>query len=561
MNPLAVRVFLWVVVKTLRYSYAPVMRYADVLSAVRTRGAGLSLKEEYMRVTLVQPPQGAQFGFTKVLLVEPLGLECVAAALKLHEHEVYLLDLRLDRRAVLWSHLRSFRPRAVGISCGFTTDVFSSLETARDVKEALPDTTVFVGGHHASLIPGDFLFPGSPVDAVVIGEGEWTGLELVDALARGDDPGNVPGVMTLWNREDRFELRYVRGNLDDLPLPDRHLTRRYRRWYHHGFSTPSACVETSRGCPFDCNFCSIWVFYQRRARRRAPERIVEDLAQVRALGEEYVFLTDDIAFLQYDAYEALGQQIRDAGLRLHYSCETRADLVVKYQELFALWKEIGLNTIFLGIEKIDAAGLEAVRKRVKGGAATNVEAIEILRRVGITPLTSFITDPAWGEEDFDRLRAFVTWLDLPNPMFTILTPLPGTELWEMQKAQVTTDDYSYFDVEHLVLPSRLPPERFYEQFASLYTLTDARTRLSRKALWNLLQMVFQGQTFALRRVISAVRELRNPKAYLPYPGSVCKPDFVPAGFGTVDWIDKARSPLARPLQLLSEHGTGRVVGP
>ncbi|GIX47289.1 MAG: hypothetical protein KatS3mg131_1500 [Candidatus Tectimicrobiota bacterium] len=383
---------------------------------------------------------------------------------------------------------------------------------------------------------------------MVIGEGEWTALELVDTLERGDDPGRVPGVMTAWNRHDGFALRPLSSDLDAVPLPDRQLTRRYRRRYHHGFATPSACVETSRGCPFDCNFCSIWVFYQRRARRRSPERILEDLEQVRALGEKYVFFTDDIAFLQYEAYETLARQIRKAGLRLHYSCETRADLVVKYRDLFPLWKEVGLHTVFLGIEKIDATGLEAVRKRVKGGADTNVQAIDFLRRLGIVPMTSFIADPAWGEEDFDRLEAFVTRLRLPNPMFTVLTPLPGTELWEMCKTQITTCDYSYFDVGHLVLPSQLPPERFYARFARLFTLAEARTRLSWRALWNLVVMALLGQTFAVRRVYSAVRDLRNPRAYLAYPGSTPRPDFVPAAFGTLEWIDQARSPLARQAQ-------------
>jgi len=210
----------------------------------------------------------------------------------------------------------------VGISCGFTTDVYSTLHTARMVKDLLPTTTVFVGGHHASLIPGDFLFPGSPVEAVVVGEGEWPGLELADALERGDDPGKRPRGRDPGQPAHRRRASEHSNNLDELPIPDRHLTRRYRRWYHHAFDTPSAAVETSRGCPFDCNFCSIWVFYQRRARRRSPERIVEDLAQVRALGEDRVFFTDDIAFLQYDAYEELAHQIRDAGLKLLYSCET-----------------------------------------------------------------------------------------------------------------------------------------------------------------------------------------------------------------------------------------------
>ena len=496
-----------------------------------------------MRISLVQPPQGTRFGFTRILMIEPLGLECVGAALKLHQHDVHLIDLRLDRPRALGDHLRTFRPGGVGISCGFTTDVYSTLHTARRVREILPKCTIFVGGHHASLIPGDFLFAGSPVDAVVVGEGEWAALELVDALERGDDPGRVPAVATLANLRGGVGHRSHSNSLDDLPLPDRQLTRRYRRWYHHAFDTPSAAVETSRGCPFDCNFCSVWVFYQRRARRRSPERIVEDLAQVRALGEDRVFFTDDIAFLQREAYEELAHRIRAAGLRLLYSCETRADLVVKYRELFELWKDVGMKTIFLGIEKVDDKGLEAVRKRTKGGAATNLEAIEILRRAGITPMTSLITDPAWGEDDFDRLEEFIHLAHLPCPTFTVLTPLPGTELWETSKARLTTDDYNLFDVMHLVLPAKLPPERFFERLARLYCLMDESTRLSWKGLLNLTRMVLRGKTFAVRRVLSAAREMRNPKAYLDYPGSMPRPDFVPSDFGRVSWVEQSRSHL------------------
>lgn len=496
-----------------------------------------------MRLTLVQPPQGTRFGFTKILMVEPLGLECVSAALKLHDHDVHLIDLRLDGRDVLRQHLVSWRPGAVGISCGFTTDVYTSLRTARFVKDVLPETVVFMGGHHASLIPGDFLFPGSPVDAVVIGEGEWSAMELADALERGDDPGGVPGVLTPATRHNGFERRTPANDLDELPLPDRPLTRRYRKRYHHGFAVPSACVETTRGCPFDCNFCSIWVFYQRRARRRSAERIVEDLRQVRALGENHVFFTDDIAFLQREAYEQLGEEITRAGLKLHYSCETRADLVVKYKDLFKTWKALGMNTIFLGIEKVDDAGLDAVRKRTKGGAMTNVQAIELLKEYGITPMTSLITDPSWGEEEFDRLEQFVKLMGLPNPTFTVLTPLPGTELWEETKAKVTTNDYNMFDVMHLVLPSTLPPERFYERFARLYTLADVRAQFGLRALWTLLKMGLKGQSFVVRRVYGAVKEMRDAAAYLAYPGSVARPDFVPEDFGQVDWVDRSRSHL------------------
>lgn len=498
-----------------------------------------------MRLLLIQPPQGTRFGFTKILMVEPLGLECVGATLSLHGHEVALIDLRLDRPSALRSALTRPRVGAVGISCGFTTDVYSTLWTARAVKATVPGTPVFVGGHHTSLIPGDFLFPGSPVDAVVIGEGEWTGLELADALERGEDPATVPGVLTLENRDGGYQQRIHSTSLDELPLPDRRLTLRYRRRYHHAFDTPSACVETSRGCPFDCNFCSIWVFYQRRARRRSPERIVEDLEQVRALGEDRVFFTDDIAFLQHDAYEELGLKIREAGLKHLYSCETRADLIVRYRDLFSLWREIGLKTVFLGIEKVDDSGLDSIRKRTKGGAATNLEAIEILRSHNITPMTSLITDPAWGEEDFDRLEEFVTLLDLPCPTFTVLTPLPGTELWESAKDRLITDDYNLFDVMHLVLPSKLSPERFFQRFAGLYQRMDANARFTWPAVRNLTKLLLRGKSFAVRRVLKAARQLRDPRAFMAYPGSHSRPDFVPADFGRPGWIERGRSHLAQ----------------
>lgn len=496
------------------------------------------MRKSRMRVALVQPPQGSRFGFSKILRVE-----CVSAAVRPHGHETHLIDLRLDHPQVLRRHLSSWRPGAVGISCGFTSDVYTSLETARLVKEVLPEAVVFAGGHHASLIPGDLLFPDSPVDAVVIGEGEWTAPELVDTLEDGSEPGDVAGVMTLENLGNGFRSRDVPSSLDGVPLPDRHLSRRYRGRYHHGFRAPSAAVETTRGCPFNCNFCSIWVFHQRRARRFSTERIVEDLERVRDLGESNVFFTDDIAFLQRAAYEELAEAIGLAGLEMTFACETRADLVVKYQDLFKAWKQLGMHTIFLGIEKIDDRGLDSVRKRTKGGATTNVEAIQILQERGISPLTSMIADPGWEEDDFDRLEAFIRLLRLPNPGFTVLTPLPGTELWETVKNRITTTDYGYFDVMHLTLPSALPPERFYERFAGLYRLADPRTQISFKALVQLGKMAVKGQSFVMRRMFSAARDMRSASGYLAYPGSIPKPDWVPEGFGSSAWVDRSRSPL------------------
>jgi radical SAM superfamily enzyme YgiQ (UPF0313 family) len=468
---------------------------------------------------LVQPPQGTRFGLTRILRVEPLGLECVGAAVRERGVEAELIDLRIDS----WNSLdRALDdpPDLLGISCAFTTDVYPTLEVARFVKERYPDLPVVVGGHHASLVPDDFFHPHAGVDGVVIGEGEGPAGDLVDALRHKTPMDAVPGVMTWTNRAMGFCQQATRHGPDSIPRPDRALTARYRKWYHHGQAVPSASVESSRGCPFDCNFCSVWVFYQRRARRRTPETIVGELEH---LDEYEVFFTDDIAFLHYESYKELAERILASGMKKTFTCETRCDLVIKYRDLFPLWKRAGLHTVFLGVEKIDDDGLKSVNKRTKGGADANVLAIRILKDAGITPLTSFITDPDWGEDRFDRLEEYIGRHELPNPAFTVLTPLPGTELYKQRQHELTTHDYGYYDVIHAVLPTRLPLERFYERLAQLYDLTVKTTRLTVPMVVKAARMAVNGKLWCMRRVYSAVSEMRQPGAYLKPPIRVRAP--------------------------------------
>src|SRR5512142_2930134 len=112
-----------------------------------------------MRMLLVQPPQGTTFGLTRILTGEPLGLECVGGALRARGHDAELVDLRLDGWDALDRALAD-PPDAVGVSCSFSTDVYATLEIGRYAKAIRPDLPVVVGGHHASLLPHDFLGQG-----------------------------------------------------------------------------------------------------------------------------------------------------------------------------------------------------------------------------------------------------------------------------------------------------------------------------------------------------------------------------------------------------------------
>jgi hypothetical protein len=108
-------------------------------------------------------------------------------------------------------------------------------------------------------------------------------------------------------------------------------------------------------------------------------------------------------------------------------------------------------------------------------------------------------------------------MDIDQPAFTILTPLPGTELYEERRHELVTHDYLLYDVTHTVLPTRLPLERFYERFARLYSMTAKHQRLGWSAFKSMVKLTVGGYGFVYWRLIKALRDLRDPKAYLDTP--------------------------------------------
>ncbi len=461
-----------------------------------------------MKVLLIQPNQGTSFGISKIVTTEPLGLESIASPLIEHGHDVRILDLKVEKRRRLEEELRRFRPRAVGISCSFTTDVYSTVDIARFVKGFDRKAFVFVGGHHASLLPDDVLT--DDVDAVCVGEGEATAAELADRLEAGGDPAEVAGVLTRRSRrEGLFRPRPLAKSIDDFPLPARHLTRHLRDHYHVGFDVPSATMETSRGCPFDCNFCSVWVFFNRKARVKDPERALEEIV---AIEEDHIFFTDDIAFINRKESEKLALMLKHEGVKKQYTAETRADLIVRHKDLIALWREVGLKTLFIGIEKVDDEGLKSVNKRTT--SSINEQALDYVRSIGIHPIATFIVDPAFDEEDFDKLERYVAAHELAGPTFTILTPLPGTEVYEERKDELTTRNYYFYDLLHAVLPTRLPLERFYERYAALFNYGHVSSKLNLRFLSKILAKLSRHNVGVALKVFNLMRMMRNPSKYM-----------------------------------------------
>lgn len=415
-----------------------------------------------MRIALLKPANDGILGLELITLVEPLGLECVAAVLEGDGHECRIIDLRLDGFSVGMAKCEAFAPDLVGFQCNFTTERYRLVRATREVRRRIPRAFTLVGGHDASRDPN--WFSDSSIDAVAIGDGEEIVQAIVNAVDRRGDLSIVPGVMVNTASGPKFSPpSTARSELDSLPLPARHLVREYADQYYINFRKPLALMETARGCPFACNFCSVWKFHESTFRMKSAQQVVRELETIQAPN---IFVTDDIFWMHHARSVEMARVIRDSGIRKFYTVQTRTDIICRHPELIEMWRECGNLAVFLGVEKVDDAGLQSVNKLNK--ASHNERAIEILKQMDVGFTCNFIVDPGWKREDFQKLKDWIEAHATYNSGFSILTPLPGTDLWDQVRNDVTTQDWELFDIVHSVLPTTLSMEEFYAEYSNLW---------------------------------------------------------------------------------------------
>jgi len=393
--------------------------------------------------------------YTKVFLrLEPLGLELAAQAARAAGHDVRLCDLQVEGQEDYFRLIEDWRPDAVAFSCNYLANVPEIVDLAKATKQRLPGCFVFVGGHSASFTAREFLAHGAgAIDCVLTGEGEAAIAALLDAAADGASAlAEVPGAVTAEGQGPA--PRFVES-LDDL-LPARDLLRQ-RRKYFIGVLDPCASIEFTRGCPWDCSFCSAWTFYGRSYRTKSAEAVVEELSRI---AEPGVFLVDDVAFIQQRLGMEIGEAIARKGIKKKYYLETRGDVLLRNREVFAFWRKLGVEYMFMGLEAIDEAGLKKYRKRVSLG--DNFEALEVARALGFRVAVNLIADTDWDRDRFETVRQWC--LEVPEIVnISVNTPYPGTETWHTEQRRLTTRDYRLFDIQHAVLPTRLPLAEFYAE--------------------------------------------------------------------------------------------------
>ncbi|MFZ5823909.1 MAG: B12-binding domain-containing radical SAM protein [Bacillota bacterium] len=315
---------------------------------------------------------------------------------------------------------------------GFTSmcgSYAAALRIARECKRLDPSRFILFGGPHASFVDVDTLQRFGFVDAIVIGEGEQTLLELLQALDSGQSLHYIQGLTFRdGDRVVQTERRPVVNDLDLLPFPAFHLIPNVDAYYE-GESVRFMEIEAGRGCPFNCNFCSTSLFFTRRYRVKSPQRIV---AEMRWLKEHWNIqsfgLLHDNLTSRKEKVRELCRFIMDTGEEFEWFCSSRADTIDR--DLINTMTEAGCRGVFFGVETGSPDMQKAVGKRSNLDNAT--ETFADLVAAGLDSTASFII--GFPEESLTQLEETLTMalklrlLGIKEVQLHPLSALPGTRI-------------------------------------------------------------------------------------------------------------------------------------
>src|SRR3989440_1464589 len=283
-------------------------------------------------------------------------------------HAVAIADLILVQRRVretLERLVHEVQPDVIGLSV-MTFQRHTALRIIQLVRRLRPAARVVVGGYDASLAPDAYTHPSAGVDFIVRGEGELTFRELVRALERGTDLATVAGLSFKCGEDFTHNPDRPVSELDDggVRLPNR--AARVLSGYTM-VGRPVDVVETSRGCTFDCSFCSIIEMRGRNFHRFPIPRVIADIADARRRGARAIFIVDDNITLDVERFRVLCEAIIDAGLSdIDYMVQGMTSAIAAHgEELAPVMRRAGFRYVFLGIENIlddDLAFLKAGAK-------------------------------------------------------------------------------------------------------------------------------------------------------------------------------------------------------
>jgi radical SAM superfamily enzyme YgiQ (UPF0313 family) len=378
----------------------------------------------------------------------PLGILYMATMLNKNKVESTILDQPAMgfsiNETVEW--VKHEDPDILGFS-GLSMSGRTAALTSMEVKKWNPDITVVFGGLYASFNSERILSKYPSVDIVVRGEGEHVVLEIVDALRSG---GNLKEIKGITFRDDTKFVstadRTLIEDLDSLPFPDRSLLHcEYHSEIAGATIAPKkfTSIISSRGCVYNCTFCSCTKVYGGRWRARSVDNTLEELHCLSSEGYEQFIFIDDCFTLNRKRSIEICRRMRKENLHFEWICEGRVD-----SSSYETYKELskaGCRILYLGIESANQRILDYYDKRIT--PEQSVEAVKVARNAGIDIImgTFILGAPDETREEIQNTLDFSKKLDIEIPQFNVLGVFPGQDIWDELVAKGIVDVGTYWE--------------------------------------------------------------------------------------------------------------------
>jgi anaerobic magnesium-protoporphyrin IX monomethyl ester cyclase len=418
-----------------------------------------------MRVLLLSTPHPLEES-----PLPPLSLSYLAAALAREGIEVKILDFMVThyRPKKLRRELEEYRPQLVGSTC-VTLNYPIARRMLKVCKAFDPRIFTVIGGPHVTFTLEETLLQSPWIDAIVIGEGERTLVELARTVEEGEDIHHVPGiafadegmvVKTL--PQDRID------DLDQLPLPARELLPMAR---YRALGTPCTVI-TSRGCPYSCIFCSGRRMFGPKVRFRSPGLVVDEIEKLqRDFGLAKINIVDDTFTLNHHHTRAVCEEMLRRNLKVKWSAFARVDRIS--EDIAQLMKRAGCEWVLFGVESADEEILKTIRKGITLDEVRR--GVKIAAEAGISVFNSFILGLP-GESWDTALKSIAFGDELYHKYgakygFHILSPLPGTELYERAKdygIRILSRNWSRYNANEPITETAIMSREMIKKAMAIY---------------------------------------------------------------------------------------------
>jgi len=367
----------------------------------------------------------------------PLGISYLASSLIAEGYEVQLLDCTFMNKNDALERALNARAEVVGIYC-MVTMLEDCLWLARQLRTS--SKLLVAGGPLPTCDPLTFL---ADFDVVVQGEGERTLVELIKAVENGNDLALVAGIVTrrvIENREFSNDLsisspkRPFNKNLDSLPFPARHLlpNKDYIRFGQKQYGYSITTVMSTRGCPYECEFCSN-VIFGGSYRERSAVNVVDEIEAALSLGYDRISFADDVFTMHQRRVVEICEEILKRNLHFFWECLARVDAVddAAYNRMY----QAGCRRVYFGIESGDDSILKLMKKKITVAQARH--AVLAAKHAGLEVGAFFILFyPGETNQTVLNTLHFTASLPVDYLGLTMPYPLPGTALYERVKGQI-----------------------------------------------------------------------------------------------------------------------------